>query len=98
MIFIVCYLVCIYISGNVLKTLGLACGCDQCVGSIDVVSGEWIRTYLRTCMYYLIMKYPTFLVSVRFGRLILTFCSNFVIFLLLYGICQKECNKHPQRH
>ena len=53
-------------------TLG-ASGCDQCMGSVGVVI-EYSQRVVDL-LDYLVMKYPTSLVSVLFGNLVRTFCS-----------------------
>ena len=55
-----------------------ACGCDQCMRSVGVVTGrgQWVVDNLIS---YLVMKYLIPLVSVLFGNLIPSFCSMVVI-------------------
>ena len=52
------------------------------IGTVNVVTGcgQWVMDLLD----YLIIQQPTYLVTVHFGSIILSFCSNFIV---LYSLC-----------
>ena len=67
------------------------CGCEQEVG---VASGSWwnlwvwlLGVVVRRYIDFLILLIPTLLLSVLFYSSILTFCSFFKMFFVLYNYC-----------